>query len=368
MTKKKKLLIFQPTVAPYRVDLYNDLSKIFDTKICFRKNINQINNPNYHYDNLKKKIGNIPFVINEEKKGSALFFYLKQLRDFDPDIVLVDEFYLSGYFSLLWKGLCKRKCKIFSICDDNMAMLEYKTRSSLSHHYSRKLMMPLLNGVVLVTPEVTKWYQQHYDKGFYFPIIRNEATLRKTLAASLEISRAYIEKYNLQGLKTFLFVGRLVKLKNIDTLIRAFSEAQLENAALLIVGNGPEKEELQKLVQTLPGNIHLVGGYEAEALYAWYNVASIFVLPSVKELFGAVTVEALIAGCKCIVSEIAGSSCLIEEGKNGYTFDPYDKAGLVKLLRIMATQTTATTHELKPTMMIEKYENYFEGLVEYISS
>lgn len=32
---KKKLLVFQPTIAPYRVDLFNDLSKCFDATICF---------------------------------------------------------------------------------------------------------------------------------------------------------------------------------------------------------------------------------------------------------------------------------------------------------------------------------------------
>lgn len=36
MSKQTKLLIFHPTIAPYRIDLFNDLSKAFQTRICLR--------------------------------------------------------------------------------------------------------------------------------------------------------------------------------------------------------------------------------------------------------------------------------------------------------------------------------------------
>ena len=48
------------------------------------------------------------------------------------------------------------------------------------------------------------------------------------------------------------------------------------------------------------------------------------------EAFGAVTNEALLFGCNCIVSDKAGSSCIIEQGVNGYLFNPYDADDLKK--------------------------------------
>lgn len=47
-------------------------------------------------------------------------------------------------------------------------------------------------------------------------------------------------------------------------------------------------------------------------------------LLSFQEAFGAVVNEALLAGCKCIVSEKAGSQCLVENDKNGYVVNPTD--------------------------------------------
>ena len=41
------------------------------------------------------------------------------------------------------------------------------------------------------------------------------------------------------------------------------------------------------------------------------------------EPFGAVTNEALLCGCNCVISKVAGSACLIEEGKNGFLVDPH---------------------------------------------
>lgn len=63
-------------------------------------------------------------------------------------------------------------------------------------------------------------------------------------------------------------------------------------------------------------------------LYAWYNIAQLFVLASWQEAFGAVTNEALQGGCRCLISELAGSQCLIKEGINGCTFNPHDQKHL----------------------------------------
>lgn len=61
---------------------------------------------------------------------------------------------------------------------------------------------------------------------------------------------------------------------------------------------------------------------EGEELFAWYDVADVHILASCQEAFGAVTNEALIAGCFSVVSKKAGSQCLIKDGVNGFNVDP----------------------------------------------
>lgn len=109
------------------------------------------------------------------------------------------------------------------------------------------------------------------------------------------------------------------------------------------------------------------GRLEGLPLYAWYNVADCFVLPSTQEAFGAVTNEALVAGCKCLISELAGSQCLIENGKNGYTFDPHSKSDLTEKLKMMNSHLTEHQLDaLRPSEMLYDYEHYVENFVNHI--
>ena len=92
----------------------------------------------------------------------------------------------------------------------------------------------------------------------------------------------------------------------------------------VIVGDGPEKTLLEKLSKDC-SNVVFTGRLEGDSLYAWYNIAQIFTLPSRQEPFGAVTNEALVGGCYVLVSKLAGSSCLIKENENGNVINPYNQ-------------------------------------------
>lgn len=131
----------------------------------------------------------------------------------------------------------------------------------------------------------------------------------------------YKALYRLHNVKTLLFVGRLVEVKNLSSLLKACSLLSFDYK-LIIVGDGVLKESLEKEARELGINVEFVGRKNDSALTAWYCCADVFVLPSVLEPFGAVTNEALLGGCNCVISKIAGSACLIKEGVNGFLTDP----------------------------------------------
>lgn len=85
---------------------------------------------------------------------------------------------------------------------------------------------------------------------------------------------------------------------------------------------------------------------------------------SLQEAFGAVTNETLIADSYALVSNKAGSSCLIEEGLNGYTFPPM---GVDELSECMIEATKfALGYEdngIKKSQMIVPYESYKRKLM-----
>lgn len=118
------------------------------------------------------------------------------------------------------------------------------------------------------------------------------------------------------------FVGRLVKEKGLieyANLIDALQEKNLPVKAL-IIGDGPERTNLQK---RLPDGIftgHLSGGGLSRA----YASGDIFINPSLTETFGNVTLEAMASSMPAICSIATGSVDLVENGKSGYLVEHDD--------------------------------------------
>ena len=92
-------------------------------------------------------------------------------------------------------------------------------------------------------------------------------------------------------------------------------------------------------------------------------------MASYKEPFGAVTNEALLAGCISIISNKAGSSCLIEENKNGFLFDPMDTEQLTRIMRQVSSVVTIDYPvKLKPNQMTYQYQDFMQSLIERIDT
>lgn len=362
---KKKLLIFHPTIAPYRIDFFNDLYKAFDTRVCLQ--YWNLRDQTFDYEKIYAQFAFKPYYLKEVLKLGTRSIWggiWKHLDEFNPDVVLVSEYGITALMVLLHRFLKRKLYKVVSICDDSYNMLADKNEFSALHRMARRIVVPRLDDLVLVEPKAEEWYQQHYGKGFCFPIIKKEEAARADYARVMEQSAQLRKEYTLDDKKVFLFVGRLVDLKNVDTAIRAFSRLEQSRHAFVVVGDGPKSEEWEALARDLKANVLFVGRLEGDALNVWYNVADIFVLPSYQEAFGAVTNEALLAGCYALVSNIAGSSCLIEEGVNGYTFSPMDVDELSDCM-VKATKFALGYEDngLKKNQMIVPYESYMKKLL-----
>ncbi len=117
-----------------------------------------------------------------------------------------------------------------------------------------------------------------------------------------------------------LFTGRLVHQKGIDILLNALAEIKNKEFKLIIVGDGPEKQNLEEQTRTLKidKRIQFTGWVNRSKLNDYYNEASIFVFPSRQEGMPNSILEAMSCGLPVIATKIAGSEELITEGKGGY--------------------------------------------------
>lgn len=133
-----------------------------------------------------------------------------------------------------------------------------------------------------------------------------------------------------------LFAGRLYVQKDLPTLLRAsdFLVKRGREIEVLIVGDGPERERLVSLVRQM-GLLEVVnfrGWLDRTMMRSIYSEADVFVLPSIDEGMPNVVLEAMASGIPVVVTRVRGNVDLVEDGVNGFLFEPGDAEELKRLL------------------------------------
>lgn len=139
--------------------------------------------------------------------------------------------------------------------------------------------------------------------------------------------------------KTILFVGRLLKIKNVKTLLQAFESIshEFKEWKLHIVGKGPEENEIKKWIidHHLQNSVELLGSKQPQDLISLYQSSGLFVLPSYSEPWGLVVNEAMASGMPCVISKQCGSAEIVENLKSAYLFDAMNVMELKEILRTL---------------------------------
>ncbi len=134
------------------------------------------------------------------------------------------------------------------------------------------------------------------------------------------------EKLKING-PVILFVGRLIDWKGATYLIKAMPEIlqHIQEAKAILVGSGPQKDDLVHLAGTLAveGQVVFIDEVPQQELLDFYAVADIFVLPSIinekgeTEGLGVVLLEAMASGLPVIGSNVGGIPDIVKDKFNG---------------------------------------------------
>jgi glycosyltransferase involved in cell wall biosynthesis len=160
--------------------------------------------------------------------------------------------------------------------------------------------------------------EQHRRRGFDYPMrhlpyfFPLEETGAVPAAAESEAAKLAGER------PYFLFVGRLVKIKGVHTLIEAFRG--YDGADLLIAGDGAYGGELRKQAAGIP-NVRFLGHVHPDLLRALYAGAIATLVPSlVYETFGFITLESLAQGTPVIARDLGAVGELVRDSGGGFTY------------------------------------------------
>ncbi|HUW09737.1 MAG TPA: glycosyltransferase, partial [Anaerolineae bacterium] len=223
-------------------------------------------------------------------------------------------------------------------------------RTVLSHHSDvvrqeriLRFYAPLLrrvlgaaDGIIAATPQYrdsSPFLQSHTNKCRLIPYGIDLHRFGEPDASTVAALRARHSPDG-TGLPLLLFVGRLRYYKGLQYLIQAMP---LIPAALMVVGAGPEGEDLRSLAKAagVSHKVHFIGEVDDVTLPSYYQAADLFVLPACErsEAFGIVMVEAMAASRPLISTELGtGTSFVNLHGETGLVVPPRDPGALASAI------------------------------------
>ena len=141
----------------------------------------------------------------------------------------------------------------------------------------------------------------------------------------------------------FLFIGRIVKDKGIEELLKAFDKLTKEqnNLKLLILGKAePHLDPISKESQEiLNSNVDIIApGYQKD-IRPFMSMSDAFVFPTYREGLPNVLLQAQSFSMPCIVTEVTGNTDIVEDGFNGVFVDKENWMDLYKAMQLILTDS-----------------------------
>jgi glycosyltransferase involved in cell wall biosynthesis len=267
--------------------------------------------------------------------GPRLWSWLDQER---PSVVALPGWSFAESFAALW--WCAKR----GIPSVLMSDSQFEDRRRIAPLEWVKKRLVRLSGAALVAG------QSHvrYLEALEFPVERvftgydvvdNEYFAQG--AESVRRESGFRSRLNLPE-RFFLTSCRFVPMKNVLRLLAAYAryrQAVPEAWDLVLLGDGPLATQVRSTLHQLglEHSVHLPGFKQYDELPAYYALANAFILASVKEPWGLVVNEAMASCLPVLVSARCGCARdLVQNGRNGWTFDPHNVDELAGLMARMS--------------------------------
>lgn len=288
----------------------------------------------------KQSAGVISLSKGQDSRVQTLAALDDWLNTFSPDVVAIPGY--AEPLALLAACVCQGLGIPTVLMSDSHNL--NNQRNPIRESLKRRMLSLFHSALVAGTP------QKDYLVGLGFP------ARRISLGYDVVDNRHFADGVRLRQARAshttsgnrdrhhFLCCSRLIEGKNINFLINAYRRyrdmAGEDAWSLTIAGDGPLDAAIACQIAglCLTEHVHLAGRASYEELPALYASAGAFVFPSLAETWGLVINEAMAASLPVLVSNAVGCNAdLVQDGINGYVFDPADTARLATLLDEIAT-------------------------------
>jgi glycosyltransferase involved in cell wall biosynthesis len=272
------------------------------------------------------------FFSKEDRvaKPYKRFWVERELDGFGPDVIHINTEFIIGDigFSYAKKRNLPAVYTYHTIWDDYAVnyfplIPEFMLRFAIRRYI--KLLLWRSDMVIVPTSQIEERVKNYHIKK---PIRRlptgiDPALFRHSIEDVKQFRKLMEEKYPaIRGKRILLFAGRVAKEKNIGFIIQLFPEllAKHSDLVLMIAGSGPWQDDyMEEAKNSGAGDRCIFTGYlEREELSLVYAISHIFVMPSLTETQGLVTIEAMLSGIPVVAIGAMGTVQVMEGNKGGF--------------------------------------------------
>jgi glycosyltransferase involved in cell wall biosynthesis len=335
----QRVLVVHPAMAPYRIDLFNLLARRFDLHVLFLDALPPYD-ANLRREDLAAALECDWSVMADDCRSPSWALpgrLRREMASFAPDALVTHEFGLASGLSTLTPFLGPRAARVLWTTRST-AQLD---RLRASRRAAIRLLAPRADALLAYSEASRARLAEigGVPASHIFVCANHQDAVRlHGLADSIrEAVVAQCRAMDLLDKPLVVTVGRLVPIKDIATTIRGFEAAGdvMRDAALVIIGEGPLRGELKACARDagIADRVVFLGHVPVPEVQGWLSLASLTVLASLAEPFGAVVAEGLAHGVPCICSTAAGAAVLVDEPSRGVTVQPGDVGAMAAALK-----------------------------------
>jgi len=327
----------------------------------------------YHRIACSKALSMVLYLV------SAFIGAVKVVREYKVDVIANRSGHLYlGAVALLVARLTHRKCLLRVNENSLLEFRLFMQRDLLSNSF-------ILNIAERLLGAVERWVLRNADYVVASgPLIYRkvkEITEKATLVMPV-VDRSFdrLPPYELEHIKkelslkenqkVVLYVGRLDPIKGVSYLLHAFKLVLqgCRDALLLVIGTGKYEGEYRKLAHRLGVGRHVkfLGYRQHSYLPYYYNVADVYVLPSLDENWSNTLMEAICCEVPVVATDVGGNSILIKDGQTGFLVPPRNVEVLAdRILYVLDNPKMAKKLALQAKCILKSYYDDVAKLKSY---
>lgn len=343
-----KILWVSPWFGNYRIPVYENLNELSGGNfhiICSEENTSELVR-----EKLKRALGDHAIIMSGEKRmtmgseasdfaNSALVIkkqpgLYKAIKSVNADVIITEGF--GGWapagirYAVTHR---KRLCMFYE-------RTAYVERNSLLWRSMYRRLVGIPVDYFLINGTLT---EEYLNEGLHFrktPKVKgcmcaDSFGLSQAVARVTNADKKQLRKdLHLKDGLIYLFVGQIVERKGIKELLAVWGQhsAKYPKDSLLVIGKGILEKELRD-IYAAEDSIRIMGGISYDELYKYYALCDVFVMPTLEDNWCLVIPEAMACGKPVACSIYNGGHYeLVQNGANGYRFDPLKPDSIVETL------------------------------------